>query len=167
MFKYISEILLKFNDKQRIIALIIILLSIISITIGPKIIGLLTYDDSELKRKINSQNNEIVILNNRVEELTKNIIDNQRECVNEIIRRETEILIMINEIEMFIRKMKNDVKLVRYESHFEKNTNSEDSTEFLMSSPKVISTIVDGKNNEKLVKMIQNLKNKVSEDLKK
>lgn len=163
MFKYISEILSKFNDRQRITALVIVLFSIIIITIGPKIAEHLTYDDSELQMRITFQNGEITILNNRVDELTRKIIDNQRECVNEIIRRETEILEMINEIDLYARKIKNETRV----SHFDRQIILNDTVEVLMSAPITIpSTNIETKSDEKLIKMIQNLKNKVSDDIK-
>ena len=101
MFKYISEILSKFTQRQRIVALVILLISIIIISVGPKITESLTYDDKELKLRIESQNTHIIELNQRVNELNTQVINNQRECVNEIVRRETEILEIINEIWKF------------------------------------------------------------------
>jgi hypothetical protein len=167
MFKYISEILSKFNDRQRITVLMIVLFSIIIITTAPKITEHLTYDDSELQMRITSQNSEIVILNNRVDELTKKIIDNQRECVDEIIRRETEILTMINEIDIYARKIKNETRTIKSESHFDKRIILNDTVEVLMSAPNVTpSTVIEIKSDEKLIRMIQNLKNKVSDDIK-
>ncbi len=85
MFKYISEILSKFNQRQRIIALVTLLISIIIISIGPKITESLTYNDEELRLRIESQNNQIGELNKRIDELNLQVISNQRECTNEIV----------------------------------------------------------------------------------
>jgi hypothetical protein len=168
MFKYISEILSKFNDRQRIIALIIVLFSIITISIAPKITELLTYDDSELQIRITNQNNEIIILNNRIGELSKQVVDNQRECVNEIIRRETEILSIINEIDVYARKTKNETRVIKSEPQFNRRIVSEDTVEVLMSSTHSPSTIIETtKRDETLIKMINNLKKKVSKDIEK
>jgi hypothetical protein len=165
MFKYISEILSKFNDKQRIIALIVVSFSMITISIVPKITELITYDDSELQMRLTNQNNEIVNLNGRIGELSRQVIDNQRECINEIIRRETEILGIINEIDSYARKSKKQTHLVVTEPYINKEVILNDTIEVLMSSPKVTSTVVETKQDEKLIKMINHLKKKVSEDI--
>ena len=82
MFKYISEILSKFTQRQRIVALSILLFSIIIISVGPKITESLTYNDEELKLRIESQNNQIVQLNNRIDELNNQVIENKSTIAN-------------------------------------------------------------------------------------
>jgi hypothetical protein len=165
MFKYISEIIDKFTEKQRILALIVILLTIITISITPKITEVMSYDDSELQMRLTNQNNEIVTLNGRIGELSRQVIDNQRECINEIIRRETEILGIINEIDIYARKSKKQTHLVVTEPYINKQVVLNDTIEVLLSSPKVSSTVVETKQDEKLIKMINHLKKKVSEDI--
>lgn len=166
MFKYVSEILTKFTQKQRIFALMILLISIIIISIGPKITESFTYNDQELNLRVESQNVQIGELTQRVNELNTQVIKNQRECVNEIIRRESEILDMINEIDLHARKTKNETRIIKSEPHLNKYIVSEDTVEVLMSSSQVSSTIVETKKDEKLIKMINKLKNKVSDDIK-
>jgi dihydroxyacetone kinase-like predicted kinase len=137
----------------------------ITISIVPKITELITYDDSELQMRLTNQNNEIVNLNGRIGELSRQVIDNQRECINEIIRRETEILGIINEIDSYARKSKKQTHLVVTEPYINKEVILNDTIEVLMSSPKVTSTVVETKQDEKLIKMINHLKKKVSEDI--
>jgi hypothetical protein len=116
MFKYISEILSKFTQGQRIIALLLLLLSITLISIGPKIVESLTYNDVELKSKVASQTTQILELNARVTELNTQIIENQRECTNSIVTRESEIMMEIAELESRIKKeMRNQQNLVKDE----------------------------------------------------
>jgi hypothetical protein len=116
MFKYISEILSKFTQGQRIVALLLLLLSITLISIGPKIVESFTYNDVELKSKLSSQTTQILELNARVTELNTQIIENQRECTNSIVIREAEILMEIAELERRIKsEMKNQNSLVREE----------------------------------------------------
>ena len=169
MFKYISEILSKFTQRQRIVALVILLISIIIISVGPKITESLTYDDKELKLRIESQNTHIIELNQRVNELNTQVINNQRECVNEIVRRETEILEIINEIEGYTRKMKNETRIVNSESRNNYRIISNDTVEVMgmMSPPINKTTVIENKRDEKLIKMITKLKKKVSEDINK
>lgn len=165
MFKYISEILSKFTQKQRIVALSILLFSIIIISIGPKITESLTYNDEELKTRIQSQTNQILELNKRIDELNYQVINNQKECTNEIVRREAEILDMISEIENYTRKIKNETRVVNSESRRIYEMNSNDTSERVMAmipQSSNTTTIINNKRDEKLIGMIKNLKKKVS-----
>lgn len=168
MFKYISDILSKFTQRQRIIALIVLLISIIIISVGPKITELMTYDDTELKLRIESQNTQIIELNGRVNELNTQIIDNQRKCVDEIVRREGEILDMVNEIDKYAHRMKNETRVVSSESRRDFPIMNNDTIQvmgMMVPEPTVNrTTIINNKRDEKLLKMIKNLKKKVSTD---
>ncbi len=119
MFKYISEILSKFTQGQRIVALLLLLFSITLISVGPKIVESFTSSSEELELRVQSQNTQIIQLNKRVNELTTQIIDNQRECTNSIVVREAEILMEIAELERRIKnEMKNQNGLVKEEEIF-------------------------------------------------
>jgi hypothetical protein len=168
MFKYISEILSKFTQRQRIVALSILLISIIIISVGPKITESLTYNDEELKLRIESQNNQIGELNKRVNELNLQVISNQRECTNEIVRRETEILQMLTDIETHTNKMKNETRILNSMSRRTVQISSEDTLERVMSMvpQSNTTTIIENKRDEKLIGMIKKLKKKVSDDIK-
>lgn len=104
MFKYISEILSKFTQGQRIVALLLLLFTITLISIGPKIVESLTSSDEELKLRVESQNIQIQELNKRVTELNTQIISNQRECTDAIVEREVEIMNQIADLETRIKK---------------------------------------------------------------
>lgn len=166
MFKYISEILSKFTQRQRIVALSILLFSIIIISVGPKITESLTYNDEELKLRIESQNNQIVQLNNRIDELNNQVIENQRECTNEMVKRENEILTMISDIENYTNKMKNETRVVNSMSRKTYNINDDDSSVRVMAmipESSNTTTIINDKRDEKLIGMIRNLKKKVKD----
>jgi len=109
MFNYISDIISKFSQPQRIIALMLILLSIILITLGPSVIDSNTTNCDELKttvsnqrEQINKSNEDISELIVKVRGLQKQIIDNQQECTDNIIERERQIYY---EIERLKRRM--------------------------------------------------------------
>lgn len=165
MFKYISEILSKFTQRQRIVALSILLFSIIIISVGPKITESLTYNDEELKLRIESQNNQIVQLNNRIDELNNQVIENQRECTNEMVKRENEILTMISDIENYTNKMKNETRVVNSMSRKTYNINDDSSVRVMAMIPESsnTTTIINNKRDEKLIGMIRNLKKKVKD----
>ena len=107
MFKYIANILKQFTSKQRIMALLCILLTVIVLTLGPNFIDRITYDDTELQTKIEVQKTEINQLKLSVTSLSEQIIQNQIECTNRIVIREKEILDKITDLMKYV----NDEKL--------------------------------------------------------
>ena len=92
MLKYVSGILKTISPAQRLIALCILILAIVIMTIGPRIVDSLTKDTEELKNKVAMQKSEIVDLSTRVNELNKQVLENQKECTNSLIAKEKEIL---------------------------------------------------------------------------
>ena len=82
MFKYISEILGKFTQGQRILALLIVLLSIILITLGPSLIK--DNDCADVYTELEKQRADILKLN-------RELVDVQITANNERIAREKEI----------------------------------------------------------------------------
>ena len=119
--------------------------------------------------RIESQNTQILQLTKRVDELTTQVITNQKECTNEIVRRETEILEMILDIEDYTNKIKNETRTVSMESRRVNSRiyNSDSSETVIAMIPQRNSTmIVENKRDEKLFGMIKKLKKKVSDDIK-
>lgn len=106
MFKYISQILNKFTQGQRILALCILLLSITFISVGPKIVSSLTYDDTELKAQLNEKTNEINQLRKEVSNLNLQVQETQIECTDRVFQREQEILKMIEDLQNSAAKCK-------------------------------------------------------------
>lgn len=90
MFKYISEILGKFTQRQRVLALLIVLVSIVLITLGPSLIK--DNDCKDVYEELNKQRSELLRLNSE-------IIGVQTECTNERLKREKEISDILNLIE--------------------------------------------------------------------
>ena len=82
MFKYISEILGRFTQGQRILALLIVLFSIILIILGPSLIK--DNDCNDVYVELNKQRQELLRLNN-------DLVDVQVNANNERIKREKEI----------------------------------------------------------------------------
>lgn len=82
MFKYISEILGKFTEGQRIMALLIVLFSIILIVLGPSIIQ--DNDCGDVYTELENQRKELLRLN-------RELVDVQVNANNERIEREKEI----------------------------------------------------------------------------
>ena len=101
MFKYISEILGKFTQGQRILALLIVLLSIILITLGPSLIK--DNDCNDVYIELDKQRQELLRLNNELVEV-------QVEANNQRIKREKEIA----EILELIKSDVNDCPLCEH-----------------------------------------------------
>jgi hypothetical protein len=82
MFKYISEILGKFTESQRIAALLIVLFSTILIALGPSLIK--NNDCADVYLELEKQREDILKLN-------RELVDVQINANNERIAREKEI----------------------------------------------------------------------------
>ncbi len=157
MFKYISDILSKFTQTQRVIALIILLSSIIIISIGPKVIELITYNNEELEIKVESQRKLISELSQNVNDLNETVIKNQKECTNKILQRENEILLIINEIENYVKKPENTIV-------YKTNEIYEDTLYSGSLRMQSRETIIQPQKDEKLIKLIEKLKTNCKKD---
>ena len=98
MFKYIAEILAQFSRTQKVLALLMVLLSVIIISLAPSFINAMTVDCEELKSQIERQDKRIISLEDLVDTLDAKIRNDQRECTNEITSREVEFVQMLEEL---------------------------------------------------------------------
>ena len=110
MFKYLAGVLRQFTQSQRILALILLLFTIVSVYIGPKIVEAVTFDGTEMYAKIETQAVEINNLNKNVDALNIQIRQNQIDCTNQIIAREKEILKQISDLEKSVRAVSVEKK---------------------------------------------------------
>jgi hypothetical protein len=170
MFKYISEILSKFTQGQRIMALLLLLFSITLISVGPKIVESFTSSSEELELRVQSQNTQIIQLNKRVNELTTQIIDNQRECTNSIVVREAEILMEIAELERRIKnEMKNQNGLVKEEEIFVNRMEKYDGEypRVAMSPPPPAPVKIETpQTNQMMLEGLSKIKSNIKKDIK-
>lgn len=110
MFKYISEIISHFTAPQRILALLLLLLSIVLITVGPSYIDSITLNKDEYMSEIKKQKELNKIFSNEIDTLNKQLIYNQRKCTNDIIQREREFLEREEIIWYELERLKNEVR---------------------------------------------------------
>ena len=103
MFKYISEILGKFTQGQRITALLIVLFSVVIITLGPSLIQ--DNDCREVYTELDNQRKELLRLN-------REIINVQTTCTNERLEREREIANVLRVIEEEIKRMERESEMM-------------------------------------------------------
>jgi TolA-binding protein len=96
MFNYISQILKNFTSSQRILALLILVASIVIITLGPSFINSNTNTCDELTIRLKSQEQQIIELNQRVNELNSQVLTGQKECTDNLISKQKEIMDIVN-----------------------------------------------------------------------
>jgi hypothetical protein len=166
MFKYIADIISKISVKQRLAALGIVLISIVIISVAPKLISGLTQDNEELELKVESQRNMIVRLNQRMGELNDQILDNQTMCTNKFIDREREILDMLLKMES---EAKNDnKKMVSRTERMEHPKVIIDENEdpdapkvsMMVREPETRTTVIVT-DNSKMLRMVRDMKKNV------
>lgn len=129
MFKYVSDILSKFSPRQRIVALVILVVSIFFITYGGKIIDGFTETDNRLTDEVNSlrKTNRKLFLQN--DTLQKIILDNQLQCsedIAEVRRTVLEDLGILEKKLMLSRNTMTETQYyttthVEYEPHIERD----------------------------------------------
>jgi hypothetical protein len=105
-FKGIAEILDKFTFAQRILALLMLLMTIVLVTLGPKLIDALTTSNTECVAETKRQEKRITYLEKVVDTLDMKIVTNQRKFTNESAQREAEFVAMLDELKDDIGKSK-------------------------------------------------------------
>ncbi len=158
MFKYISDIISQFSTGQKIIALLILVLSIIIITLGPSLIDAVNVDKEEMKSIILEKSKKIDDLNKEVDTLQKKIRDGQIICTNEIFQREKNFIQMLDDLQAEARKEQNSSKILRKESFI---TNSIDTTVMMMPQERSTNTVIIKNDMSKMIKEIDKMKEKI------
>jgi len=97
-FKSIPEILAQFSKPQKILALMLLLLTIIIITIAPSFISSITTDRAELVDKINHLEDRIKVVEAQNDTLEDKIRREQMSCTDQMFSREQEFITMIDEL---------------------------------------------------------------------
>jgi cell division protein FtsL len=125
VFKYIAEILKQFTHAQKILALLMLLLAIIMLSLGPKMIDSMTKDTTELNAHISQQDNIIKLQNKRIHnlELTTDSLDTkirngERNCTDEIVKRENEFVAMLDELKGDMKRQPA-IRTVKYHADYQ------------------------------------------------
>lgn len=170
-FKGIAEILDKFTFAQRILALLMLLMTIVLVTLGPKLIDALTISNTECIAEAKRQSTRISYLEKVVDTLDIKIISNQRRFTNEIARRESEFIAMLDELKFDINKSKtranpkiHTIERAEYDGNDGPGSSYPPVAMQKMEIP--VKVEPDGINSKKvdvIVKKIESLKKKVKE----
>jgi hypothetical protein len=153
MFKYIVDILKEFTSKQKLYALIVVLIAITTITVGPKIISEFKTDKEEYELIVTSlkkRNRNLYVEN---EELNNQVIKGRTECRILLVEKENEVINALSEIE---RKMKTQKKLNKITI----DTVVNDGIVTQISEVKYVQSA-----NTEVMGMVQKLKTKLKNDI--
>ena len=169
MFKYISEILKSFSPAQRITALLILVFSIIILTLGPSLINSNTSTCDELNIRIKSQEQHIVELTTRVNELNTELLSGQKLCTDNLIAKQKEIMDIINGMihDAECSPKTTIVKEGRTERMMTKpriDENSEEHVEAMMIAPPSQPEVIVIKDNTDMVKKLKTMKTKIEKN---
>jgi cell division protein FtsL len=150
-FKEIPQILSEFSKAQKLWALILLLFTIVIITISPSLISAITMDRKDLEQKIDSKQTEIENLKGSIFELDSLVRTNQKNCTNEILKREEEFLEMLDELkDDALKTGRNNLVF----ENLEKGNPDKDSIILVRPSPQ-INTLPMVKKIEKFEKKIR------------
>jgi hypothetical protein len=158
MFKYISEILSKISQGQRITALVILVLAGVSIVLVPQYFD--KKDCSELYKEVEKQGTQILQLNRK-------IVDNDLKYTDEKLQREAEIREVILKLNAELQKIKRQAlylekeSIIQNENVFLKTEDSSVSRMIIIPPKPKQHKHIDFSNVEKELKC---LKNMVEED---
>ena len=151
MFKYVGDILKQFTSTQRLIALLILLISITIIMVGPKLVESFKTDKKDYEQLVVSLRNRNTTLTTENEDLSNQILINRRECRIKLVEKENEIIEVLSKIENNLNRNR----------HLQKVTT--DTFVVNDSITKISSVRVLEPTNNDAVNMIRNLKNNLKE----
>lgn len=172
MFNYISQILKNFTSSQRILALLILVISIVIITLGPSFINSNTNTCDELTIRLKSQENQIIELNQRVNELNTQLLLGQKECTDNLIAKQKEIMDIVNGMikdaectnKQTIVKTDESRKLTTAKRMDEGNESTGEVSAMMIKEPETKVIIV--KDNTEMIKKLKTMKTNIQNNFK-
>ena len=167
MLKYFSSILSKFTPPQRISVIVLLILAIVTVTLGPFIIKGYRPDNKELRNRMDQIQKDNIGLNQRVSSLNTTIIENQQECTNKIVEREKEIISQLDELENKIKTLnvstkESNITTLKPEIIFNNDTINIKS----ISSNKEDTSLMRNENFNSILKEVKSIKSNIKKKLK-
>lgn len=152
MLKYISTILSQFTSAQRIIALVLLLFSIVTMSLAPSFISTITLDRNELMSNLENKEARIKTLESNIDTLSEQIRKNQIDCTNRITRREQEFIQMLDDLRNELKnpEIKTSTRYMEIRSSTESKSGVE-KNHIIRETP----------SNEKALQMIYSMKKKL------
>lgn len=142
MFQNIKDILTTFTPGQRLIALLLLLFSLCIISVGPKIINIMSHDDTLIQKRLDLQKELIDKQGQEIKKLNDTIIFNQINCTNRLIQRERQLYSMVDDV------IKNEERKIH-----KNNSRSPASVDPMIDSITIVSN-----DNTELIKGLRNIK---------
>jgi hypothetical protein len=106
----VQQILSTLTRRQRMTGLVILVIAAILIFVLPPYFKSVSPENEELKKTISFQqeqidtlNSNLVLQNQKLVDLSRQIISNQQECTNRIVEREKEIMLIIDEMKSSLK----------------------------------------------------------------
>jgi TolA-binding protein len=167
MFEYISQILKSFTQGQRILALLILVVSIVTITLGPSLINSNTSTCDELTVRLKSQEQQIIELNQRVNELNTQLLTGQKECTNNLIEKQKEIMDIVNGMIKDAERSNKQTIIKNNETHettmkrVDEGNGSTGDEVSEMRIPEPEPKVIIVKDNTDMVKKLKTMKSKI------
>jgi hypothetical protein len=165
MFQYISEIIKNISPAQRFFALITVLITILLMSLGPKIIGAFTNSDNALENKINRLELANAALNEQNRELQTIVIQSQVQCAKDITQVREEILKEIGLLERELKQTSNPF-MVRQVDTYGPASGSNGMDTVVVAMKKQPEVIQVNPNTEVLTH-VKKLKKQLESDLEK
>jgi ribosome-associated translation inhibitor RaiA len=161
MFKYLSEILSKFTPQQRILALGLLLFTIVTLTLGNKVIDTLNQSDKVLQDKVRRLELSQSILISENDSLYNSLSSSQIQCSNDIMGVRRKILedLGILETQMISQRRRVSYKVQSQPTQYIDNFGDTVMVS-QMSSPIQIED-----NSEDMIKAIRSLKDKIKKGI--
>jgi len=116
MFQYISDIIKNISPKQRLWALVVTLVTIVTITLGGDIINALSNSDKALENRIATLEEANKLLNSQNKNLQIIVIESQIQCTKDITEVRQQILDELNQLETQMKTSSQPMRLMRVDS---------------------------------------------------
>jgi hypothetical protein len=146
-------------------------MSIVIITLGPSFINSNTNTCDELTIRLKSQENQIIELNQRVNELNTQLLSGQKECTDNLIAKQREIMDMVNGM-IKDAEHSNNQTMVKSEKPRKltmkrMDDGNESTGEVLEMSIKEPETkVIIVKDNTEMIKKLKTMKTKIQTNFK-
>lgn len=150
MFKYISEIISNISPRQRFLALVVTLFTILLLTLGNNIISAFTNSDLILEKKVGRLEQSNVLLSEQNRELQTLVIQSQIQCTKDITQLRQQIVDELSQIE---REMNMSQRSLQ-------TTISRNDTVVMSQPIRVVPT------NTQAMNHLKSMKKKLQDDMK-
>jgi ribosome-associated translation inhibitor RaiA len=161
MFKYLSEILSKFTPQQRILALGLLLFTIVTLTLGNKVIDTLNQSDKVLQDKVRRLELSQSILISENDSLYNSLSSSQIQCSNDIMGVRRKIL---EDLGILETQMISQQRRVSYKVQSQPTQYIDNFGDTVMVS-QMSSPIQIEDNSEDMIKAIRSLKDKIKKGI--